>query len=611
MALNLRKNPKRINFIYILILIILALSVRLLFFHDYKNTAAYPFLKSSDSNSYYIWARDIASGQLFPERAFMKWPLYAYFLAFLFKLFGPSIAIIHHLQFFLGLFSCLLLYSIAKKLFNQHIGFIAGLLYALYGLFIFFEGLLIYTSLSIFLNLLFFLVLLITKDKPTKKNFFLSGALLAVCTLAQFNVLLFGLLSFIWIFFKLKIEAGQKFLCFLSFFLILFLIIGSVTVLNYVAEEDFVLVAGNLGVNFYIGNNAQAKGIFTSAGELGLNQENMFRDARIIAESKSARRLSTSEVSNYWFGRGLDFIKANPLKSGKLFLKKIALVLSGDEFIHDFEYTIIRNKIRIFKVLLMDLRFILPFSFIGLFLGLKHRDKYIFLYLSCAVFLFTLPIFFISSRYRIMAVPYLIIFASFTLHSIYRVISQRQALRSLVLSFAAISIFIISGYSQFNKAPQETLFDQCILGADYQQNLGNFDKSIPYLKKAAQIKPESPALLFKLGVSFYEQGDFLTAKDKFKKVIEINPLFVDAYYNLGFIYNLEENYSQAVKVLEKAVNLDNDHEKAYFELGLAYKQIGNYEKAEAAFSKALLKTNLWRTQDRIMIHKERKSLVDF
>ena len=161
------KFDKR-DVLIILFIFILAISIRMVYLNQYQSTNIYPVLAHSDSYSYYIWAKDIASGVLLGDRAFMKWPLYAYFLGFLFRFVGENISAIYLLQFVLGAISCCLVYMIARVIFNKSIGFVAALLCVFYGLFMFYEGLLIYTSLSLFLNLILFLWILNIKDNFTE-----------------------------------------------------------------------------------------------------------------------------------------------------------------------------------------------------------------------------------------------------------------------------------------------------------------------------------------------------------------------------------------------------------------------------------------------------------
>src|SRR4030042_6913840 len=123
------------DFYFLLILAVVASLLRLWYFQDFQETAAYPLLTNSDSHFYYTWARDIASGDVLNRTAFMKAPLYAYLLGFFFKLFGASIAIAQHIQFIFGIAHILVVYYIARNFFGPRTSFLAGLLCSCYGLF--------------------------------------------------------------------------------------------------------------------------------------------------------------------------------------------------------------------------------------------------------------------------------------------------------------------------------------------------------------------------------------------------------------------------------------------------------------------------------------------
>src|SRR3989338_3778301 len=100
--------------LFILVFFLIALFLRIMYLNEYIHTAIYPLLDYSDSYSYYLWAKDIASGDFFGTKAFMKWPLYAYFLGLYFWLFQENLTTIFSLQSALGAINCILVYLIAR-----------------------------------------------------------------------------------------------------------------------------------------------------------------------------------------------------------------------------------------------------------------------------------------------------------------------------------------------------------------------------------------------------------------------------------------------------------------------------------------------------------------
>ena len=230
----------------------------------------------------------------------------------------------------------------------------------------------------------------------------MTGVYVGVCTLTQSNILIFGCLAFIGIVWQHNRHALKKALRpFLCFFAGLSIVLGLVIFRNYWVEKDFVPVAGHLGLNFFTGNNAETTGLHYYPPYFTPTQEGIFRDARIIAEASSGRHLKTSEISHFWFLKSVEFIKSQPLKYLALLSRKFEhLWLDPREPLHDNEFAFLSKKIRIFKILFLNLRFILPFAYLGLIMNLKNLRKTALLYLVLATLSASIILFFVTSRYR-------------------------------------------------------------------------------------------------------------------------------------------------------------------------------------------------------------------
>ncbi len=83
-----------------------------------------------------------------------------FFLALLYKIFGVNLFVVRLVQALLGAVSCGFLFLIGKRLFNRRSGLAAGLLMAVYPLFIYFDGELLIPVVLIFLVLAGFVAFL-------------------------------------------------------------------------------------------------------------------------------------------------------------------------------------------------------------------------------------------------------------------------------------------------------------------------------------------------------------------------------------------------------------------------------------------------------------------
>ena len=591
----------------ILLIFTISLFFRLFYFIDYKNTIVFPMLAASDGDFYCQRAMEIVGGDIFPAQAFVKWPFYAYFLAFLFKISANNIILVYMLQFLLGAFNSVLLYFITRRLFNKPTGFIAGLLYASYGLFIFYEGLLIYTTLSLFLNLLFFLLILRLKDDSALKGLFWLGILLGVCTLTQGNIIIFGLPAVIWIIWR-KSAGLRKFIFnFLTFSIGLALILGMLVLRSYIADKNLALLTGNTGLNFYIGNNAESSGTLSWPGGLNFTAEGMLRDARAIAQLSAGKDLSSAQVSGIWFNKAMDFIRSKPVDYLNLMLKKTVYLFRPGELIFEPEYATVSGEIRVLKTMFTDLYFIMPFALLGIFLNLKNIRKLAFLYFAFVTLAASIILFFVQTKFRIMLAPFLITFAASAIYAIVNAVRNKKIVASIFLLLSLILLFILLNLSPKRIMPRDEQQSQVDFRYHFSKAIG-YEKTADYsaalieLNAASRIQPSNHNVIYALGVMYYNLGRLAEAEEKFKQAIALYPFFVEAYYNLGFLYNQTQRFDEAIGVLKKTVFLEKDDLPAHFELRRAYKAKGMFREAGQELNYILEKTKS-RPADRKAIEK--------
>jgi 4-amino-4-deoxy-L-arabinose transferase-like glycosyltransferase len=103
----------------------LALCVRWLYLWEVWDSSAVRFL-SVDSRAYHDRALEILSGAWLGERIFYQDPLYPYFLAGLYGVFGPGSIWVLLAQGLLGAGAAALVYGLAAQLFERRTALVAG-----------------------------------------------------------------------------------------------------------------------------------------------------------------------------------------------------------------------------------------------------------------------------------------------------------------------------------------------------------------------------------------------------------------------------------------------------------------------------------------------------
>ncbi|HKZ22555.1 MAG TPA: glycosyltransferase family 39 protein, partial [candidate division Zixibacteria bacterium] len=86
------------------------------------------------------WAKQIAGGDWIGNQVFFRAPFYPYFLAVLYKIFGHHLFLVSLIQHLIGCISVILIFRVAKKLFDRKVAILASTIAATYWIFIYYEA---------------------------------------------------------------------------------------------------------------------------------------------------------------------------------------------------------------------------------------------------------------------------------------------------------------------------------------------------------------------------------------------------------------------------------------------------------------------------------------
>jgi predicted TPR repeat methyltransferase len=116
------------------------------------------------------------------------------------------------------------------------------------------------------------------------------------------------------------------------------------------------------------------------------------------------------------------------------------------------------------------------------------------------------------------------------------------------------------------------------LGLLYVQQ-EKFDQAVDYFQQAADLAPDSAALLTHLGNAQQALGLFAQSSDTLKKALDIDPDNPQILNNLGVIYYRLGNLDLAIRYYEHAVAKGSDYADAHFNLGVARAKKGQLDSA--------------------------------
>ncbi len=168
---------------------ILALIIRLVYLNQIISTPIFQGL-AVDDEKYESFALQILKGNLTHKDFIYLNPLYPFFLSLIYLIFGQSHLSVVIIQVVIDSISCVVIYYIASLLFNKKVGITSALIYACYGIAIFYTGILLAPTVIIFFTLLFIASLLAAEKKRRLIIFFFSGILFGLAVLARPNFIL-------------------------------------------------------------------------------------------------------------------------------------------------------------------------------------------------------------------------------------------------------------------------------------------------------------------------------------------------------------------------------------------------------------------------------------
>ena len=518
-----------------------------------------------DAQFYDQWAQRIAQGDWLGKTVFYQDPLYAYFLAVIYKAFGHSLTAVRLLQALLDTATAALVYFLARRLFNPLTGILSAAMMALLSPLVYYVGLLDKTTLSVFL---ISTALALIAEAVANAGFSLyaaAGAAFGIASLARGNMLIVTAAIAPWI--LSNRQAGEslflrmkKSLC---FSLAAAAVVGTVALRNYRVGHDLVLITANPGLNFFIGNNPYTIGQYIEPPFIRGVPDDEYIDAKSAAEQFSGKRFSKpSEVSRYWLRQGARFIIEEPQKWLLLSARKIFLAFHEFEIAETYSYDYFRDKYWSLAIPFLNFGIIAPLGVLGaLRYLLKHRPNA--LHVFAAAYLLSLTAFFVTSRYRAPLLIALVPFASWLLVDLwYSPMAPKTTLPTLL---TLVALFSLSRWRPdwfTERVVKPSLATTHMIAGALYNETGDFKNSVRELEAAKRANPGSAPIYIHLGASYDDHGDVPAALANYEQALRIDSRQDAAWEKMGIIDFNKKDYRRAETAFRNALAL-RPNETAY------------------------------------------------
>ncbi len=524
----------------LLLVILAAILVRGLYWSEVRHLSLFQE-PTGDAATYAAQAARIrAEGLLAPAgEPYAQGPLYPFFLA-LFQSLGLGWGAVRAVQFLLGAAVAGCLWAVGRRLGGTRGGWVAGLGAALYGPFVFFEGELLSISLAVFL------VSAALVLWGRRRGALAAGLALGLAALAQPNLFLGGL-----------ILAGTAVLrprdlgwpgrraawILLAGLLVPVALTG---VRNLSVSGEPVLISANGGVNFFIGNNAQADGTFHLPPDSGLlnRPEGLFTSAREVAAAARGGPAGVTATDRYWWLRGLDFWIGNPGHALGLFARKVLLALNDFEVPNHYDFGYFRTRAPVLRFL-FTLGWLLPLGGVGLLLGWRRGWR-----AGPVLFggiLLSVALFFVTARYRL---PLAVLLWPAAGLAADRLWAWRRAGARLVPALAAAGLYAVLAFVPLVHGGDTRAHMMNLEGTALLKK-GDVPGATRAFEEALRARPDQPEALNNLGRIMMVQGKGAEAVGYFRRALAADPTQAETYLNLEEMYRGAGRHREALEILDR------------------------------------------------------------
>ena len=567
----------------------LALAIRLV---HVRQLGSAPFfdLAMGDAQSYHAWGLDISGGDWLGRETFYQAPLYPYFMGLVYTFFGPGLLAVRLSQVVLGAASCVLLALAGRRLFSPPAGIVAGLMLAVYAPAIFFDGLVQKTSLGLFLLCLLLALLARLVTEPDRPRAWLwPGVVLGALVLTRENALVFAGVLLGWL--VLSRDAGRRHLARAGALALgLALVLLPVAARNQAVGGELVLTTAQLGPNLYIGNNPDADGTYrplvVGRGDPRFER----RDATQLAEREVGAPLTPRQVSSYWTGRSLEYIRTQPVGWLRLTARKVVLALNGSE-VADTEDQLSHADWSLPLRLaghVWHFGLLAPLGAAGICLTWGRRRQLRPFHLMLAAYAASVVLFAVMGRYRHPLAPLLMLFAAAGTVAVWQMARTRSGWRTPQAVWAG---GLAAGLLVFCNWPVLSMSDMRAItalnvGTELQAE-GRLDEAVEQYRQVLALTPDDALAHSNLGTALAAQGRLDEAVGHYEQALALTPGDADAHSNLGNALLSLGRTGEGIASLRRALDIDPDSAEAHAALGIALHDAGELDDAVAHLRRAI------------------------
>jgi tetratricopeptide (TPR) repeat protein len=359
---------------------------------------------------------------------------------------------------------------------------------------------------------------------------------------------------------------------------------------NAVVAHEASLLPSHGGLNFYIGNNADANGLFRTVPGVSPTIEGQARDTRRVAEAALKRPLTDGEVSSYFSGLAIAWIRAHPIAWLRLFAVKIGYVFNAQHIPLPLSYPFFTYDTgSILRVLFVGPWCLIPLGLVGL-IGApwlaepRPGREYLIWAAFVPLYALSVALFFTSERYRLPLLVPLAIAAGAALHQIIQLVAGRR-FRTLAPFAAALAVLLVACNWRLDMVDGDGRGEERVHMAENLARAGDATGALEWLGRALQVYPYTSLAHYRVGVQLANAGQRPQAVAELSEALRLDPGAPALELALGQTLNANGQPREAIPHLRAAFDSGANAFVAGAELAAALNAVGDKPAAMQVLQK--------------------------
>ncbi len=525
-----------------------------------------------DLEIYHEWAQRVALGAGLGDSPFRQAPLFPILLGVTYSILGPDPVRALWMHLLPGVGAVALTAWCAGSAFGPRAAWGAGIVLALSKPAIFYTGVLLPPTWTLFLSALFLFVWQRSSSLATG----LVGGFLTLAQPAALGLVLPAVF---------RPEANRTRSLTKSVWLVLGLSLPILLTLLYngLSGGAWAPVAVNRGINLYIGNGPEANGAYVRPPEMREDRDLLGITAAETALRKNGAWPEAADAASsaaladrYWTRRALDSITSDPLRALRLFARKVTFVVAQYEIPQVESLRFESRFSSILRAPLPGMAALLALAVWGALLARGATVRRLVTALLAATAL--LCLFFVTARFRLLLAPWLAVLAGAGVGRW----SSRSVRERIVACGVASLAFLASLVAASG-------FDAAGSDGQYLHRLGviaerekDANGAIARYREALAADPSVAKAHINLGTLLARGGQLDGARGHLERGVRLDPLSAIGRVSLAQLEQVTGRPEAAVGWYRAAKEIDPTLWSAREGLVFASYEIGRIEETEAS-----------------------------